>query len=426
MPRTRLPGTLSLPCILCLLLTSRALALAPSAAENFYLEHRDRFAPAPIGLDFRETLRNYSATENLETQRRLSRELEVLVRSAPADALSTRLLTFELSLRESRLGQLEAAGKPHIAETTQRLSDLDDGRFWYGWLLKRWTGTLLSPEEVMRMGEKRIAIINAALREAIVKLGAATYASATLDNREALQFLFEERKSRISGSLDELFPAHYATEFTIAPGDNPQLAQTPGFYNRATETFHYNHFDAPYPLTNIDWLLIHEANPGHHFQLTIEGELGLSELRRALSYPGYSEGWAAYVEQYGEAVGLYRSPLDRVGMLRWNIVRAVRMVLDVGLNYYDWSEDEALRYWKKHITDQDDIAMREIKRMQRWPAQVQTYTVGAMLLEEKRDALRREMGDEFDLKAFHTAVLELGPIPMEILAELPLLNATNQ
>ena len=130
------------------------------------------------------------------------------------------------------------------------------------------------------------------------------------------------------------------------------------------------------------------------------------------------EGWAAYVEELGKTIGVYRTIYAELGKWEWDIVRSVRVALDVGLNYYGWSDEEALQFWKKHIPNQDDIAMREIRRMKRWPAQVVTYKYGAGKLLDWQAYAQAQQGDDFNLKDFHTQVLQHGALPFSILEKI--------
>src|SRR5690606_30874384 len=139
-----------------------------------------------------------------------------------------------------------------------------------------------------------------------------------------------------------------------------------------------------------------------------------TEFRALFQYPAYREGWAAYCEEIGKEIGLYQNSFDYLGKLEWDLVRSVRVVLDIGLNYYGWTDEEALRFWKENIVNQDQIAMREIERMKRWPAQVLTYKIGAARILELREKRERQLGAEFDIKDFHDKILKTGPVPLSL------------
>ncbi|UCD59841.1 MAG: DUF885 family protein, partial [Flavobacteriaceae bacterium] len=135
----------------------------------------------------------------------------------------------------------------------------------------------------------------------------------------------------------------------------------------------------------------------------------------------YIEGWGAYIEQYGNELGAYNSPMDAYAQLQWDLIRSVRVVLDVALNYYGWSDEQAMEFWNKHIADKEDIGKREINRMKRWPAQVITYKYGKHIL----DKLKGDKKEPEELKNFHRQVLECGSIPLSVLQIHIKKNSTN-
>ncbi len=393
-------------------------------AKALYETEYEMLGLAPITLRFQDNLNNFSATETLELQQQFYRKLGAFLAAAqpttPLQQLEHALLGFEVDLNQQRLSHMEKTGSVTIPENTSRLSSVDGQGFWYEWLVQKWTGTALSPEEVQAMGESHLASLQKQIVITQEELARRPVLVTLIDDPEELQQVFESRAHTISQNLNRLFPASYAKPFNIQPGDNEALAQTPGYYNRATQTFHYNLFDTPYRVQDIDWLLLHEADPGHHFQFSVLEDLPTASFLDFIDFPGYAEGWAAYIENFGEPLGVYQTPLDRLGMLEWNRIRALRVVLDVGLNYQGWSKGKAMEYWRREIPDADDIGNREIARMLRWPGQVHTYVIGALLIEARWEQYRSELGDEATRRGFHQALLELGPIPPGKLAEIPL------
>ena len=139
-------------------------------------------------------------------------------------------------------------------------------------------------------------------------------------------------------------------------------------------------------------------------------------------HPGYSEGWAAYIKDLALETELYRNVYDEYGKWEWDLIRSVRVALDVALNYYGWTDEQALTLWRKYLPGQDDIARREIARMKRWPAQVISYKYGSQkILEWKERWVNEERGD---LLAFHEAVLQHGQVPFSVL-ESSIFNPTK-
>jgi uncharacterized protein (DUF885 family) len=140
-------------------------------------------------------------------------------------------------------------------------------------------------------------------------------------------------------------------------------------------------------------------------------------VQQLFYYMGLAEGWGAYTEELGKQLGIYKTPYDELGKWEWDIVRSVRVPLDVGLNYYGWTDEQALAFWKKNIRNQDDIALREIARMRRWPAQVVTYKYGALQILHWRDELQKKQGDKFNIRDFHARVLDHGSLPLFMVKE---------
>jgi uncharacterized protein (DUF885 family) len=172
-----------------------------------------------------------------------------------------------------------------------------------------------------------------------------------------VQQAFEHTKGIISKNLNNLFFVHSIPDVSIKEGTDTELAQTPGYYSN--NTFYFNYFDKSYNKRQISWLFIHEAIPGHHYESAVSGEVNLSAVQRLFNYPGFSEGWSAYAEELGKELGVYQTVYDELGKWEWDLVRSVRVPLDVGLNYYGWTDEKALAFWKQYIAGQDDIAMRE-------------------------------------------------------------------
>ncbi|MEL7428285.1 MAG: DUF885 family protein, partial [Bacteroidota bacterium] len=200
----------------------------------------------------------------------------------------------------------------------------------------------------------------------------------------------------------------------VARGTDKRLSQVPAFYRNAT--FFYNLFDYPFNLRQMAFLYLHEANPGHHYEIS-HRPLAKQVPSQSIFYSyGYGEGWAAYIEDLALELGWYRDIYDEYGKWEWDMIRSVRVVLDVGLNYYGWTDEKALGFWNRYLPGQDDIAQREIARMKRWPAQVISYKYGSQLMLSWKDRWLAEKRGS--LLEFHQAVLQHGPLPFSILERL--------
>ena len=171
-----------------------------------------------------------------------------------------------------------------------------------------------------------------------------------------------------------------------------------------------------FPLDTYATTNYHEAVPGHHFQLALQREsAGLPWLQRATSFNGYAEGWALYAERLAYEAGLYEDdPLGDIGRLRMELLRAARAVADTAIHALGWSRHEAIEYLMEQGFP-EGWAASEVDRYIVWPGQAPAYLIGMLEILELRDEAQARLGDDFDLAAFHEAVLRHGSVPLEVL-----------
>lgn len=300
------------------------------------------------------------------------------------------------------------------------LYTIPQGKEWYAWFLKTWVAADVTPDEIYQFGLKEVERVKKHIEDIRLQTGLSEDAFYThlndsiffVTSPAAIQQAFEDTKRTVLQNMHNVFNVRQVQDVAIARGSNSALAQTPGYYN--DNTFYYNLFGKPYNRRQFDWLFIHEAVPGHHYQSSIAAQVKQSAVQQLFYYLGFSEGWAAYVEELGKQLGVYKTPYDELGKWEWDIVRSVRVPLDVGINYYGWTDEQALTFWKKNIRGQDEIAMREIARIKRWPAQVVSYKYGAYRIMQLKEKLQQEQGHGFDIKVFHDKVLNHGSLPFFI------------
>jgi uncharacterized protein (DUF885 family) len=305
-----------------------------------------------------------------------------------------------------------------------------EGKAFYDLLLDWQLGVDVAPDAIFAFGEDQIRQANVRYDALVTMMGFAGDTAGLADHlrsdnfREsdpaALQSAFEEADAAVIANLGALFQRYETPPVKIARAERGgSLAQTPGFYDGPTGTFYYNVPGDSYDLRNRDWLYLHEATPGHHFQNAIAASAGACKsLMPDLWSPAFVEGWGAYVETLGRDLGLYTSLEAELAAVEWDMVRSARVAIDVGLNHRGWSDADALAFWRKSVRGQDALAQREIDRMRRWPAQVVTYKYGAAMFEAARDRLAGAQGAAFDLKAYHHLALGRGPMPVPVFAAL--------
>ncbi|MEM1320800.1 MAG: DUF885 family protein [Bacteroidota bacterium] len=435
------PRCLSVFCLILLFLTAcRDTQQEPLDLQTLfrqYAEGVETLNIPPLRLSYKENLDSISTTVHLMRQldffTHYSSQLKAfrLKDLEGEERYDFQLLKFEIDLHLERLDLEE-----HFKSVQEDQPISQKGLFrvkmrdvWYRHFLKRWLNADVSPEELYKLGKEEVSRAQTEIRRIQQELGYADDSTGFyqflnadtffLNDEQLLREAFELRKATVQQNLERLFPITSFANVNIARGEDQSLARVPGYYRAADSTFYYNIFDSPYNRRNVDWLYLHEAVPGHHYQLSIAEQFrdSIAPFREGRMYMSYIEGWAGYVEGLGKELGLYASPTAELGSWEWDLVRSVRVVLDIGLNYLGWSDRDALRYWRLHIVNQDDIARREIKRMRDWPAQVHTYKYGAAQLRRLIAEERERQGESFSLKVFHGRLLEYGALPLWLLEQ---------
>jgi uncharacterized protein (DUF885 family) len=178
-----------------------------------------------------------------------------------------------------------------------------------------------------------------------------------------------------------------------------------------------NTYDLPHrPLYNLTALTLHESAPGHAFQIPLAMEdKSLPDFRRHTYISAYGEGWALYCEWLGDEMGMYKTPTDKFGMLGYQIWRAARLVVDTGIHSQGWTRAQAVQYMKDNTALPDHEIETEVDRYISWPGQALSYYLGEMAIRQARTKAEAALGDKFNIRAFHDAVLHMGSVPLPVL-----------
>lgn len=334
--------------------------------------------------------------------------------------LDYHLLRYEVDLNLERISLEKEWEYNNQLDDTKSIYTLMNGKKWYAYLLKRWVNAEVTPDEIYNFGLQEIEKVKTEMIAIQVKsdLSEKTFSAYLNDTSfyfnkvKDIQFNFEKVKKTVAKKSTDLFPyIDKIPDVKIAEGAYQELSQVPAYYDN--NTFFYNYFDKPFNKRQFDWIYIHEGIPGHHYQMNLNNVINRTEIQQLFWYSGYVEGWGAYVEYFGKELGVYKTIYDEYGKWEWDLIRSVRVALDVAINYYGWSDEKAIAFWKKHIKHQDEIGWREIARMKRWPAQVITYKYGANAILK---LLRKAKKDQnFAYKSFHEKLLKHGDVPISIL-----------
>jgi len=196
-----------------------------------------------------------------------------------------------------------------------------------------------------------------------------------------------------------------------------------GYYNNGSldgkrpGAYYINlHDTADTPSWTLPTLTAHEAIPGHHLQQSLAREADVPLLIKVTDYNAYNEGWALYAEEVAVEMGLYENdPFGQIGMLHDALLRAVRLVVDSGIHDLRWSRERALRYYGDALGDSDAASGKAIERYAVWPGQACGYMVGKLKMLQLRERAKAALGDRFDIRKFHDAVLLSGSMPLAVL-----------
>jgi uncharacterized protein (DUF885 family) len=318
---------------------------------------------------------------------------------------------------------------------TVGINSLPNGAEWYAYLVKLQTTTALTPAEIHDIGLKEVARIRAEMAQVIAQVGfkgdlVAFFAHLRSDPRfyytrpEDLLNGYRALKSQAAEAAPRLFAVTPKADFEIrAVEEFRAKSAASASYRVATPdgsrpgVFYVNTYDLKSrPRYTMQSIYLHEAVPGHHFQLSIQQELeDLPSFRRFGGYTAYSEGWGLYAESLGRELGFYADAYDYFGALGTEMFRAVRLVVDTGIHSKEWSREQAIEYMSANAPIGPSDAVSEIERYIANPGQALAYKVGELKLKELRARATERLGERFDLREFHTQVLTDGALPLDVL-----------
>jgi len=360
-----------------------------------------------------------------EEQKRLAK----LGKSAIANQVFPAMLKLKTFIEEEYI--------PNGAEIIGAAA-LPDGRDYYAYKCRYSTTTDLTPQEIHEIGMSEVKRIRGEMEKVIRESGF----EGSFD--EFIEFLktdprfyyteaddlligYRDIAKRIDAELPKLFvelprlpygvkafPDYEAPNQTSAryyPGSAE--AARAGFFMANTYALDSR------PKYEMEALTLHEACPGHHLQIARAQELtDLPQFRRQGHYTAFVEGWALYAESLGEEMGFYQTPYDKFGQLTFEMWRACRLVVDTGMHNMGWSRAQAIKFFKENSGKSDLEVAVEIDRYIVWPGQALAYKIGELKIQELRAKAEKQLGDDFDLRQFHNAVLDNGAIPLPILERL--------
>lgn len=320
---------------------------------------------------------------------------------------------------------IDMAGIQHVPHGTEI----------YNHYIKYYTTTDMTADEIFALGKSEVARLRDEMSKVMQEVG------FTGTHEEFFDHVREKPELRPYTDPQQAVDRFNEIHETMKPHLEKLFDKTPSipFEVRRTESFREASASAEYhpgslegdrpgifyvPVPDVaaynvfqdEDLFLHEAIPGHHYQISLQKEnQNLPDFRKELWYSSYGEGWALYTESLGKELGLYTDPYQYFGMLSAEMHRAIRLVVDVGMHVKGWTREEAIQYSMENEAEPVYSIIAEIERYMAAPGQALSYKIGQLKIRELRERAEEELGDEFDIKQFHNEVLEPGCVPLAVL-----------
>ncbi|MCG2793912.1 MAG: DUF885 domain-containing protein [Weeksellaceae bacterium] len=347
------------------------------------------------------------------------------------DAIQNKLIPAYLKMAEF----LEKEYLPK-ARSTDGYDALPNGKNAYNYYVKSWTTTDKTPEEIHQTGLAEVARIRTEMEQVKIQIGfkgsLAEFFNFIKTDPKAMPYkTSKEVLAGFQAILDKITPK-LENLFNVTPKTPFEIRQTEK-YREATASAEYIQgspdgkrpgiFYTPIPdpkkfnvTSGMESLFLHEAIPGHHYQVSLQQEnLKLPKFMRFGWLGAYGEGWALYCESLGPELGLYTDPYQKMGSLSDEMLRAVRLVVDTGIHTGQMSREEAIQYFLSNVAYDEAGATAEVERYMALPGQALSYKIGAMKIRELREKYKKQLGNKFNIADFHDEVLSQGCLPLQVL-----------
>ena len=371
---------------------------------------------------FTEPLRKFPDSISEPERQQLRAEIEAVVKNEVAPAYAK----FAKFVREDYA--------PH-GRLDPGVWALPDGEARYRFAIRHQTTTDFTADQIHELGIKSVAEIETQMLSIAKAQGFRNLKSFNEHIRQdpklhaqsgqQLFDLYTRYRDQMYGKLPELFGRLPKNKLDVVPMESFRSASAPpadysigaGDGSRPGRINVNEYAPEKRLLLNLEAIAYHEGVPGHHLQFSIAQELtGLPPFRKFnLDLNAYTEGWAFYSERLGKEVGFYQDPYSEYGRLQNEIWRAVRWVVDTGVHSQHWTRQQMVDYFHEHTAMDEENIDTEVDRYIAWPAQALSYKMGQMKILELRARAQQQLGPNFDIRAFHDAVLDQGPLPLDVL-----------
>ncbi|MGB5818145.1 MAG: DUF885 domain-containing protein [Saonia sp.] len=373
---------------------------------------------------FYSPIKNMPADFNAANKERLTK--------AYADIISKKIIPAYQKLHDFMNTEYMKAGR-----TSSGIQNIPSGDDYYGYSIKLYTTTDMTAEEIHQLGLNEVARIGAEMEKIKAEVGFEGDLKSFFDHvrnkKELMPFTDPEQvidnfnaiHEKMKPRIERLFDKKPETAFEVRRTEAFREASASAEYNPGSvDGTRPGIFYVPIPeVTKYNTysdedLFLHEAIPGHHFQISLTQEnKDLPQFRKTLWYSAYGEGWALYTESLGKELGLYNDPYQYFGMLGAEMHRAIRLVVDTGLHAKGWSREKAIQYSLDNEAESEASIIAEIERYMANPGQALSYKIGQLKIRELRTKAEETLGDAFDIREFHNQVLETGCVPLALLED---------
>ena len=325
----------------------------------------------------------------------------------------------------------------YMAKTrsTPGMDALPNGKAWYAFNARNSTTTDKSPEEIHQIGLNEVARIHGEIGKVMQEVGfkgslqdffkfMQTDKRFSFKSEEDLLKYYRSLEAKINQKIPEQFSLIPKSPFEIRPVEAFRAQSMAGgqYYPPSEDgsrpgIFYVNTYDLPTRKTwDAEDLYLHEAIPGHHFQIALQQELtNLPAFRRFGGETAFAEGWGLYAESLGKDLGVYTDPYSYFGYLQNELWRAIRLVVDTGLHSKGWSREQVIKYMLDNSAESETQSTAEAERYMAIPGQALAYKIGELKIQELRDRAEKALGDKFDVREFHAEVLKDGAVPLSVL-----------
>lgn len=305
------------------------------------------------------------------------------------------------------------------------IRDQPNGPEFYRSQIREYSTTDLSPQQIFDLGQAEVASIRAEMNEIAQELGFAGDVPGLFEHMRTDPRFYATTPRQLLAeaaytckAFDRVIHEYFGRlpEQRFAIMETPrEIAKFDTFGRGAPDRYLLNTYNLPArPLYSLPALTLHESAPGHSFQISLAEELELADFRR-LYISAFGEGWGLYCERLGDEMGMYETPYERMGMLSFQMWRAVRLVVDPGIHEFGWTREQAQDYLRENTAIAEHEIVTEIDRYISWPGQATAYHIGQLTIQGLRREAENALGEHFDIRNFHDAVLGLGSVPLTVL-----------